>query len=165
MELTTSLLIESWILYALGVALVICRMVSRRMKLGKWRNLMIDDYLMLFALGNCTVVVVSINEVAKKGSNYLSPKDAVVLTPDGIQKAVYGSKMTFVLEICTITCIWTVKACLLILYSRLMRHAFTRQHMLVKIVAGYCVITYLVVIFMFLFYWVQSDIRVLGDSC
>uniref|UniRef100_A0A0B7KJX1 Rhodopsin domain-containing protein n=1 Tax=Bionectria ochroleuca TaxID=29856 RepID=A0A0B7KJX1_BIOOC len=61
--------------------------------------------------------------------------------------------MTFVLEICTITCIWTVKACLLILYSRLMRHAFTRQHMLVKIVAGYCVITYLVVIFMFLFYW------------
>lgn len=50
MEFTTKLLIESWILYALGVLLVACRMASRRMKLGKWRNLMIDDYLMLFAL-------------------------------------------------------------------------------------------------------------------
>lgn len=50
MEFTTSLLIESWILYILGVATVLCRLTSRRIKLGKWRNLMIDDYLMLFAL-------------------------------------------------------------------------------------------------------------------
>lgn len=50
MELTTSLLIESWILYAVGVLMVACRMASRRIKLGKWINLMMDDYLMLFAL-------------------------------------------------------------------------------------------------------------------
>jgi hypothetical protein len=50
MEFTTSLLIESWILYALGVAMVICRLISRRIKLQKWSSLMIDDYLMIFAL-------------------------------------------------------------------------------------------------------------------
>lgn len=50
MELTTSLAIESWVLFALGVIIVACRIASRRIKLGKWRALMIDDYLMIFAL-------------------------------------------------------------------------------------------------------------------
>ncbi|OAQ60485.1 decarboxylase [Pochonia chlamydosporia 170] len=153
MEFTTSLLIESWILYALGVAIVICRMVSRRIKLGKWRNLMIDDYLMVFALVNFTGVVVSINEVAKNGSNYMSAEAAAALTPEGVDRAVYGSIMTFVLEIFTITGTWTIKACLLILYARLTRHTLTKQHLLVKIAAAYCVVTYLVVTFMFVFYW------------
>jgi hypothetical protein len=62
---------------------------------------------------------VSINEVAKNGSNYMTPEDAAALTPEGVQRAVYGSIMTFVLEIFTITGTWTVKACLLILYARL----------------------------------------------
>lgn len=153
MEFTTKLLIESWILYALGVLLVACRMASRRMKLGKWRNLMIDDYLMLFALVNFTGVVISINEVAKNGSNYMSPEEAAALTPEGVHDAVYGSIMTFVLEIFTITGTWTVKACLLILYGRLTRHTLTRQHLLVKITAGYCGFTYVVVILLFIFFW------------
>ncbi|TWU74184.1 hypothetical protein ED733_001455 [Metarhizium rileyi] len=153
MELRTSLLIESWVLYAIGVAVVICRMISRRIKLGKWRNLMVDDYLMLLALVNFTGVVVSINEVAKNGSNYMSLEEAAALTPEGVQSAVYGSIMTFVLEIFTITGTWTVKACLLILYARLTRNALTKQHLLVKFAAGYCAITYFLAILMFIFYW------------
>lgn len=50
MELPAELAIESWILYGLGVVVVVCRLLSRRIKLGKWRDLMIDDYLMVFAL-------------------------------------------------------------------------------------------------------------------
>lgn len=153
MELTTSLAIESWILYAVGVAVVVCRMLSRRIKLGKWRHLMIDDYLMVFALVNFTGVVVSINEVAKNGSNYMSPEDAAALTPEGVDRAVYGSIMTFVLEIFTLTATWTVKACLLMLYARLTRNTLTKQHLLVKIAAVYCALTYLIVTFMFVFYW------------
>jgi hypothetical protein len=49
----------------------------------------------------------------------MTPEDAAALTPEGVQRAVYGSIMTFVLEIFTITGTWTVKACLLILYARL----------------------------------------------
>lgn len=114
---------------------------------------MIDDYLMLFALVNFTGVVVSINEVAKNGSNYMSPEDAAALTPEGVQAAIYGSIMTFVLEVFTITGTWTIKACLLILYARLTRHTLTRQHLLVKMAAGYCAITYTVVMILFIFYW------------
>lgn len=153
MELPAELAIESWILYGLGVVVVVCRLLSRRIKLGKWRDLMVDDYLMVFALVNFTGVVVSINEVAKNGSNYMPPEEALALTPEGVHKAVYGSTMTFVLEIFTITATWTVKACLLILYARLTRNTLTVQHTLVKIAAVYCVITYLLVIFLFIFYW------------
>lgn len=50
MDFNTSLLIESWALYVAGVLIVAARFISRRIKLGKWRHLMLDDYLMLFAL-------------------------------------------------------------------------------------------------------------------
>ncbi|PHH71804.1 hypothetical protein CDD82_6331 [Ophiocordyceps australis] len=157
MEFTTSLLIESWILYVVGVVVVASRLVSRRIKLGKWSNFMIDDYLMLFALVNFTGVVVSINEVAKSGSNYMPPEEAAALSPDGVHKAVYGSIMTFVLEIFTLTGTWTVKACLLILYARLTSNTMTRQHTLVKIAAVYCALTYTIVTFMFVFYWCSPN--------
>ncbi|KAG5981728.1 hypothetical protein E4U55_002625 [Claviceps digitariae] len=153
MDFNTSLLIESWTLYGLGVLIVAARLISRRIKLGKWRDLMTDDYLMLFALVNFTGVVVSINEVAKNGSNYMSPEAAAALTPQGVHNAIYGSIMTFVLEIFTITGTWSIKACLLILYARLTRNTLSQQHQLVKIAAGYCGLTYVVVILMFLFFW------------
>jgi len=61
----------------------------------------------------------SLNEVAKNGSSYMSPEYAATLTPDQLAMAVYGSKMTLVLELFTITTLWLVKFCLLILYHRL----------------------------------------------
>ncbi|KJZ77686.1 hypothetical protein HIM_02863 [Hirsutella minnesotensis 3608] len=153
MDFQTSLTIESWVLYAVGFIIVGCRLVSRRIKLGKWRALMIDDYFMVFALVNFTGVVVSINEVAKNGSNYMPAEEAAALTPAGVHKAVYGSIMTFVLEIFTLTGTWTVKACLLILYGRLTSNTLTKQHTLVKVASVYCAVTYLVVMLMFIFYW------------
>ncbi|KAG6041202.1 hypothetical protein E4U41_005692, partial [Claviceps citrina] len=153
MDFNTELLIESWALYGLGVVFVAARLVSRRIKLGKWRHLMIDDYLMMFALINFTGVVICINEVAKNGSNYMTPEDAAKLTPEAVHNAVYGSIMTFVLEVFTITGTWTVKTCLLILYARLTRNTLTQQHVLVKVAAGYCGATYVVVMVFFVFYW------------
>ncbi|KAG6009334.1 hypothetical protein E4U21_002642 [Claviceps maximensis] len=153
MDFNTSLLIESWALYGLGVLIVAARLISRRIKLGKWRDLMIDDYLMLFALVNFTGVVVSINEVAKNGSNYMSPEAAAALTPEGVHNAIYGSIMTLLLEIFTLTGTWTIKACLLFLYTRLTRNTLSQQHLLVKIASGYCAITYIVVMLLLLFFW------------
>ncbi|KAK7416696.1 hypothetical protein QQX98_005022 [Neonectria punicea] len=153
MELVDSLLIESWILWVLGVLVVVCRLIARRMKLGNWRQLAIEDYLICFALVNFTGVVVCINEVAKNGSNYMEPEVAAHLTAEGKSRAIFGSKMTFVLEIFTLTATWAVKACLLLLYGRLTEGTSVRQSWAVKIVAGYCVLTYLLVTFMFVFYW------------
>ncbi|KPM40205.1 hypothetical protein AK830_g6357 [Neonectria ditissima] len=170
MEFVDSLLIESWILDPLQPeaiqGLAYCSMpcptadepnqphsIARRMKLGKWRRLEIEDYLICFALVNFTGVVVCINEVAKNGSNYMEPDVAAHLSPEGKARAIFGSKMTFVLEIFTLTATWTVKACLLLLYGRLTEGTSVRQSWAVKIVAGYCAFTYLLVTFMFVFYW------------
>lgn len=68
---------------------------------------------------NFTGVVVSVNEVAANGSSYMPLEVALSLSPKEHDMAVYGSKMTLVLEVFTITCLWTIKACLLILYWRL----------------------------------------------
>ena len=89
------------------------------MKIGSWKKLAADDYLMLFAFSTFTVEVASINETAINGSNYMPPEAAAALTPEGVQQAVYGSIMTLVLELCTLTTTWTIKLCLLIFYARL----------------------------------------------
>ncbi|KYK58774.1 UbiD family decarboxylase [Drechmeria coniospora] len=159
MELTTSLAVESWILYVVGVVVVVARLVSRSIKLGKWSRLQLDDYLIVFALVNFTGVVVSINEVAKNGSNYMDADAAAALDDHGVQRAVYGSIMTFVLEVFTLTAIWTVKACLLLLYARLTRNTLPKQHLLVKMVAWYCALTYLVAMFMFIFFWCHPTVE------
>ncbi|KAM0551240.1 hypothetical protein ACHAPJ_008585 [Fusarium lateritium] len=123
------------------------------MKLGKWSRLAVEDYLMVFALINFTGVVVSINEVAKNGSNYMPENVAIKLTPEERQQAIFGSKMTFVLELFTLTAIWTVKACLLFLYARLTQGTSVKQRWAVRGVAAFCAITYILVTLMFAFHW------------
>lgn len=91
--------------------------------------------------------------MAKNGSNYLPEDVANNLSPEGRAQAIFGSKMTFVLEIFTLTATWTVKACLLLMYGRLTEGTSTRQRLGVTIVACYCIVTYLTVTFMFVFYW------------
>ncbi|KAK2471320.1 hypothetical protein H9L39_17551 [Fusarium oxysporum f. sp. albedinis] len=133
--------------------------ISRRLKLGKWSRVAVEDYLMVFALVNFTGVVVSINEVAENGSNYMPEDVAAKLTPKERQKAIFGSKMTFVLEIFTLTATWTIKACLLFLYARLTQGTSIKQRWAVRVVAAFCAVSYLVVTFMFVFYWCSPTIE------
>lgn len=74
---------------------------------------------MVLAAGNFTGVVFCVNEVARNGSNYMPLDVALSLDEAGVEAAIYGSKMTLVLEVFTITCVWLIKACLLFLYWRL----------------------------------------------
>ncbi|KAH8909402.1 hypothetical protein BR93DRAFT_975677 [Coniochaeta sp. PMI_546] len=145
------LLIESWTLFSVGILLIAARLFSRRLKLGSWK-LQIEDWLMVFAGINFTGVIVSVNEVAKNGSNYMSLETALSLDEAGVAAAVYGSKMTMVLEIFTLTCLWTIKACLLLLYYRL-TEAFQKQQLAVKIIACYCALGYILTMALYLGYW------------
>jgi hypothetical protein len=61
----------------------------------------------------------SINEVARNGSNYMSPEAAANLSPQGVQQAIYGSKMTLVTEMLTLTTQWGLKGVLCLMYHRL----------------------------------------------
>jgi hypothetical protein len=113
------LLVTSWSLWAVGTTIAIARFVSRRMLFGSFSKFQVDDYLMVIAVACYTGVVVSSNEVAANGSNYVPDGATVGWTQNQIDHAIWGSKMLMVLEEC-ITCgLWIVKACLLILYYRM----------------------------------------------
>jgi hypothetical protein len=52
-------------------------------------------------------------------TNLINPADNIVLTPEEIKVREYGSKLVLVTEHLQMVVIWSVKACLLIMYSRL----------------------------------------------
>lgn len=121
------------------------------MSLGSFKKLQLDDCLMLFIIFTFTGDVISVNQVAINGSNYLPPGKAEKLSPDEIKAAVWGSKMTVALEEFQLTTTWLVKACLLILYSRLT--IGLKEHRIVKIVSAYCAFGYLLVQTLYLAVW------------
>ncbi|ORY60269.1 uncharacterized protein BCR38DRAFT_375428 [Pseudomassariella vexata] len=147
-----SLIVQSWTLWSIGIIFVICRLVSRKIKLGSWGSLQIEDYWMCFASVTFTAVIVAINEVARNGSNYMSPEAAAALTIEQVAQAIYGSKMTLVLEICTLTTLWSIKGCLLILYYRL-TEAFNSKRIAVITVACFCGVSYVLVVALCLMHW------------
>lgn len=88
------------------------------------------------------------------GSNYMSPEVAASLSPEEVEMAVYGSKMTLVLELFTLTCVWSAKACLLFLYHRL-TESLTRRRQAVVLVSCFCAVSYVLTVVLFLAYWCQ----------
>ena len=73
--------------------------------------------------GSCKVaftgVVVSSNQVAINGSNYVPDGTVEGWSPEQIDAAEWGSKMLLALEEFMLATLWLVKACLLLLYARL----------------------------------------------
>lgn len=115
---------------------------SRRLLLGSLKKLQVDDGLMIFAMVwrrsdhprhlhirtiyyinpiqiTDTVLVAAMNVVSRTNSNLIDPNQPITLTPDVISERVLGSKMVLLVEQMQIVTIWTVKACLLIMYGRL----------------------------------------------
>ncbi|GLI81175.1 hypothetical protein PoHVEF18_009547 [Penicillium ochrochloron] len=110
---------ETWTLYSVGVFGAVLRFVARIRRLGI-RNLQVDDYLMMFALVWYTILSVALNSVATGGgSNLMSDEDIKNLTPQTHAERERGSKWVFVSEHAFILCIWSLKACMLVIYSRI----------------------------------------------
>ncbi|KAJ5493729.1 hypothetical protein N7463_009816 [Penicillium fimorum] len=110
---------ETWALYSVGVLSAVLRFVARVRRLGI-RNLQIDDYLMLFAVLWYTLLCVALNEVASGGgSNLMTEEDIKSLTDKIIDERVRGSKWVFVSEHSFILCVWSLKACMLVIYARI----------------------------------------------
>lgn len=49
----------------------------------------------------------------------MSPETAASLSPQGVKQAIYGSKMTLVTEMLTLTTQWGLKGVLCLMYHRL----------------------------------------------
>ncbi|KAJ5883502.1 uncharacterized protein N7473_010388 [Penicillium subrubescens] len=110
---------ETWTLYSVGVLGAVLRFVARIRRLGI-RNLQVDDYLMMFAVVWYTILSVALNSVATGGgSNLMTDEDKANLTPKTHAERERGSKWVFVSEHAFILCIWSLKACMLVIYSRI----------------------------------------------
>ncbi|KAL4940385.1 hypothetical protein BDV06DRAFT_196828 [Aspergillus oleicola] len=110
---------ETWTLYGVGMLGVVLRFVARIRRLGIL-NLQSDDYVMVFAVIWYTILCVALNMVASGGgSNLMTQEDIDNLTPEIYDERVKGSKWVFVSEHAFVLAIWAMKACMLIIYSRI----------------------------------------------
>ncbi|RYP83246.1 hypothetical protein DL769_001442 [Monosporascus sp. CRB-8-3] len=140
---------ECWIWYALAWAVVIARLVSRSVLLGSYKRLQADDGLMIIIMIADTVLMVAMNIISTTSSNLIDPNDPVGLTPESIKARVFGSKMVVLVEQMQCVIIWSVKACLLIMYSRLT----LAQNFAVKAVAVYVALSFVVMEVLYLGVW------------
>ncbi|KAM5509938.1 hypothetical protein FOXYSP1_12904 [Fusarium oxysporum f. sp. phaseoli] len=133
---------EMWAWYALTVIVVFARMASRRMLLGSFKRMLADDYLMAVTMITYTALLAIVSVLTRTPTNLINPDDHIVLTPEDIKLREYGSKLVLVTEHMQMITLWGVKGCLLFMYSRLTMSL--KQNFLVKLVAGYVVVGFVV---------------------
>jgi hypothetical protein len=111
---------EAGIWYGVCWITVIIRLISRRLHLGSWKRLQLDDYLIVLTMATDTVLTVIMHKIVVTNSNLIPPGDDVAsYTEEEIQSRVLGSKLVLVSEQMQLVTIWLVKACLLIMYNRM----------------------------------------------
>ncbi|KAJ5701998.1 hypothetical protein N7488_009546 [Penicillium malachiteum] len=128
------LVVESWIEYSIGLLFFFVRLYARykRMKF----HLQIEDYLMFMAICWYTAFVVTNIKIAEGGGSSLyEPGEFETFTAKDIRERVLGSKIEFASENCQLCTIYSLKACMLMVYFRLTSNL--KQHRLVKICAAY----------------------------
>ncbi|KAM0347395.1 hypothetical protein ACHAPU_004916 [Fusarium lateritium] len=142
---------EIWTWYGLSWAIVIARMISRRMLLGSVKKLQVEDLLMILAMFTDTVIMVGMSIISKTSSNLMDPNETVILDADEIAKREYGSKWVVVVEQMQISTIWLMKGCLLLMYNRLTMSL--SQNLAVKFVAAYTVVGFVLMEILYLGVW------------
>ncbi|RKL31542.1 hypothetical protein BFJ72_g10946 [Fusarium proliferatum] len=138
----SSLDAEMWAWYALTLVVVVARMASRRMLLGSFKRMLADDYLMAVTMVTYTALLAIVSVLTRTPTNLINPDDHIVLTPEDIKLREYGSKLVLVTEHMQMITLWGVKGCLLFMYGRLTMSL--KQNFLVKLVAGYVVVGFVV---------------------
>ncbi|QGI67476.1 hypothetical protein CEK27_011447 [Fusarium fujikuroi] len=138
----SSLDAEMWAWYALTLVVVVARMASRRMLLGSFKRMLADDYLMAVTMITYTALLAIVSVLTRTPTNLINPDDHIVLTPEDIKLREYGSKLVLVTEHMQMITLWGVKGCLLFMYGRLTMSL--KQNFLVKLVAGYVIVGFVV---------------------
>jgi hypothetical protein len=98
-----------------------------------------------------TILIIFLNVDATVETNLINPDDIPKLTHDDIVRRIWGSKMVLLVEQCECAVQWGTKACLLLLYWRLTQNL--TQHIVVKAVAAYVAVTYIVMETLYFGYW------------
>lgn len=143
--------IESWIWYGCTMIVVLARYASRIWHFRSVLRLKVEDWFMAFLVGLYTVLIAFLNVDYNVSTNLINPDDPVVLTPEEISTRTWGSKTVLLVEQSMCAIQWGGKGCLLILYWRLTQNL--RQHLAVKLVTAYVVITYCVMFILYFGVW------------
>ncbi|OCT50381.1 hypothetical protein CLCR_07195 [Cladophialophora carrionii] len=101
-------------------------------------RLQTEDYVMCLY----TILIAFLNIDLNVSTNLIDPAHPVTLTPLEISRRTWGSKTVLLVEQCMCAVQWGTKCCLLLLYWRLTQNL--RQALVVKVAAGYVVVTYIV---------------------
>ncbi|KAF2226147.1 hypothetical protein BDZ85DRAFT_165620, partial [Elsinoe ampelina] len=127
---------ESYTLMSVGLAMIALRTYARIKKLGL-NGLQADDYVMLTAIVWYVMTVVGLNGLAQSAGTALAVpgEDVFALSEEVVEARQYGAKITFMAEQGMLNVIWTLKACMLIMYSRLTFAA--TNHLFVRILSIY----------------------------
>ncbi|TDZ25351.1 hypothetical protein Cob_v001666 [Colletotrichum orbiculare MAFF 240422] len=111
---------QSWIHYSIGIVFIILRLYSRARRLGGVREYQVDDYLQVLAAALFTTLVALLNIITDGGGSNLVPPDVEpTLTPADVEARVHGSKLVLVSEQAMLNLVYVLKACVLVLYTRL----------------------------------------------
>lgn len=101
MDATSSLIVQSWTFHAVAVTIIFARLVFRRIMLKSFADLQADDWIMVFLLVPFTAAI-------------------VIMAPAADVKSDNHRVYRYVLEELQIIITWLVKACLLVLYWRIL---------------------------------------------
>ncbi|KAK0634541.1 hypothetical protein B0T17DRAFT_611535 [Bombardia bombarda] len=142
-----------WVLSIIAIGM---RIMSQRLRFGPsfWRKFQADDYLMLAAVltiggvGAASVLVIKYRASEPEVNN-----KAIVAswTPERLYQAKLANKMLIALEEFWLTTLWLLKACLLILYTRMTQGL--RQSIVIKAISIYCLLGYVLIQILLLSVW------------
>ncbi|KAK7420375.1 hypothetical protein QQX98_002798 [Neonectria punicea] len=129
---------ELWGEYAVGAFIIVLRFFARWKVVGI-QNFALEDLFMLSALLSYTAVTVVIHMITVHGSTIgQTPESVYLLTDEQITNFTIGQKLTFADWLIYLIYVWSLKATLLTMFSRLAKHLPTEE-LILKIVLGYTV--------------------------
>ncbi|KAL1888918.1 hypothetical protein Cpir12675_005981 [Ceratocystis pirilliformis] len=112
--------VEGWTLFSIALLLTILRLYATAVRAGGPKNWLLDEYLIILAFLFYIFLVGSLNVIASNGgANLFPPQQLATFTQEQIEKRILNSKIVVVSEQAMLNTIYVLKACLLVMYTRL----------------------------------------------
>lgn len=132
---------ELWGEYAVGAFFILLRFVARWKVVGL-AAFTLEDAFMALALATYTTITIVIHEITQYGSTIGQTTESVYLLTDAqVASFTVGQKLTFADWLIYLIYAWSLKATLLVMFTRLTRNVHG-QALMVKIVIGYTIIAF-----------------------
>ncbi|KAL5322936.1 hypothetical protein ACEPPN_010916 [Leptodophora sp. 'Broadleaf-Isolate-01'] len=129
------LAIEAWIMYSVGMALIVLRMGAQIKRHG-WKGLKPDDYVMCLTACLYTALIVTlIGSVSGVGGNGFTADVVATWTDTEKKEHIKNAILVQVAEQFMLATLYSVKVCMLLIYSRLTMGL--KERFAVKLLAGY----------------------------